>query len=123
VKKARFVRFTGISSFLAFEIPFLSDPAVINLFHQHFMRSFYTCRYQRRKNDSQVNSHFLLLGSTRIKVAHKHVGEIDPWCQFHQHFYERIFRTNIVSAAFTTYMQLEKDAEMMFVRKMRVLRW
>jgi hypothetical protein len=38
-------------------------------------------------------------------------------CQFHQHFNIRIFRTNIVSAAFTTYMQLEKAAEMTFIQK------
>jgi len=36
-------------------------------------------------------------------------------CQFHQHFYVQIFCTNIVSAAFTTYMQLEKAAKMTFV--------
>jgi len=28
----------------------------------------------------------MLLGSGQIKFVHKHVGEIDPRCQFHQHF-------------------------------------
>jgi hypothetical protein len=36
-------------------------------------------------------SHFALLGSTRVKAAHKHVGEIDPWCQFHQRFLRAFF--------------------------------
>jgi len=31
-----------------------------------------------------------------------------------------IIRTNIVSAAFTMYMQLEKAAKMMFVQKIRM---
>jgi len=40
-------------------------------------------------------------------------------CQFHQHFYVQIFRMNVFSAAFTTYMQQEKAAETAFVRKIR----
>jgi len=34
--------------------------------------------FQKRKNDSPVISHFALLGSTCIKAAPKHVGEIEP---------------------------------------------
>jgi len=26
------------------------------------------------------------------------------WCQFHQHFYIQIFRMNVVSAAFSSYV-------------------
>jgi len=35
-------------------------------------------RSQKRKKDSQVISHFVLLGSAYAKVAQKNVGEIDP---------------------------------------------
>jgi len=41
--------------------------------------SFYTHRSQKRKNDSEVISHFVFLGSTRVRAARKHIGEIDPW--------------------------------------------
>jgi len=27
-----------------------------------------------------------LLGATRVKAVRKYVGEIEPWCQYHQHF-------------------------------------
>ncbi len=64
--------------------------------------TFYThsCTYQKPKNDSEVIDHFALLGSTHIKAACKHVGEIDPRCQFHQHFISSILRTNLFSAVF-----------------------
>jgi len=42
--------------------------------HQRFTNSFYVRRSQKKQNDSQVMSHFALLGSTRVKAAHKHVG-------------------------------------------------
>jgi hypothetical protein len=29
---------------------------------------------------------FTILGSGLVKALHKHVGEIDPRCQFQQHF-------------------------------------
>ncbi len=32
------------------------------------------------------------------------IDEIDTRCQFHQRFYVRIFRTNVVSAAFSSYV-------------------
>jgi len=41
-------------------------------------RSFSAHRSQKHKNDSQVIDYFALLGSTRIKAALKHVGEINP---------------------------------------------
>ena len=47
-------------------------------FHQHFTSSFYTFRSQKRKKDSQLKQLFALLGSARIKAAHKHFDEIDP---------------------------------------------
>jgi len=31
----------------------------------------------------------------------------------------RVFRTNVISAAFSSYMYVEKSAKMMFVRKRR----
>jgi len=37
--------------------------------------------------------------------------------QFHQHFYVQIFCMNVISAAFTMYMQLEKAAETTLVQK------
>jgi len=37
-------------------------------FHQHYTRSFYTHRAQKCKNDSQVMSHFELLGSAIKKL-------------------------------------------------------
>jgi len=33
---------------------------------------------------------------------------LDSRCQFHQHFYARIFRMNAISAAFSSYMYVEK---------------
>jgi len=36
----------------------------------------------------------------------KNVAEIR--CQFHQHFYIQIFRTNVVLAVFSSYMYVEK---------------
>jgi len=57
------------------------------------------------------HTHFLCL------AAHsRHYFFIAVWCQFHQHFYLQIFRTDVISAAFTTYMQLEKAAKTTFVR-------
>jgi len=50
-------------------------------------------------------------GLVAVQIIHYTCGK------FHQHFYIQIFRTNVVSAAFTTYMQLEKAAETMFVQK------
>ena len=48
-------------------------------FHQSFTRNFYAFRSQKRKNDSQVICHFVLLGSTQVKAGHsKYVVEIDP---------------------------------------------
>jgi len=35
-------------------------------------------RSQKWENDSEVNGHFVLLGSMRLKAARKHFGEIDP---------------------------------------------
>ena len=47
-------------------------------FHQHFMCSFYACRSQKCKKDSQLKQLFALLGSVGVKAAYKHVDEIDP---------------------------------------------
>ncbi len=38
-------------------------------------------------------------------------------CQFHQRFCARVFRTNVVSAAFLVTCTVEKAAEMTFVQK------
>ena len=51
----------------------------------HFMSSFYARRSQKRKTDSQVKQLFALLGSASVKVARKHVGEIDSTCR-RRHF-------------------------------------
>ena len=47
-------------------------------FHQHFTRSFYARRSQKRKKDSQLKQLFVLAGSVGIKAVCKHVDEIDP---------------------------------------------
>ena len=46
--------------------------------HQHFTCSFYLRRSQKRKNNSQLKQFFALLGSAGVKIARKHVDEIDP---------------------------------------------
>jgi len=48
------------------------------------MYYFYAQGAQKRKKDSEVISLFTFLGSTTVKAKSKYVGEIDPWCQFHQ---------------------------------------
>ena len=48
-------------------------------FHQQFTSSFYACRSQKCKKDSQLKKLFALLGSACIKAALKHLDEIDPW--------------------------------------------
>jgi hypothetical protein len=55
-----------------------------------------------------------------MKNERKNVGEIDPWCQFHQHLYVQIFCTNVVSAAISSYMYVVKAAETTFVRKIHI---
>ena len=47
-------------------------------FHQHFTRSFYTHRSQKRKKNSQLKQLVALLGSASVKAACKHFDEIDP---------------------------------------------
>ena len=42
------------------------------------MRSFYACRSQKRKKDSQLKQLFAILGSAHLKAEHKHVDDIDP---------------------------------------------
>ena len=58
---------------------------------QHFTSSFYACRSQRRKKDSQLKQLFALAGSASINAAHKHVDEIDPKFQLYQHFTSSFF--------------------------------
>jgi len=56
-------------------------PETINIwcqFNQPFTHRFYAHRTQKCKNDSQVISHFALLGFTYVKAAHKRVGETNP---------------------------------------------
>jgi len=48
-------------------------------FHQDFMKSFYTRRSPKCKNNIQVISHFALFKSALVKAESKHVGEINPW--------------------------------------------
>ena len=38
------------------------------------------------KNTVKSSVFFTLLGSTSVKPDYKYVGEIEPRCQFHQHF-------------------------------------
>jgi hypothetical protein len=55
------------------------------------MSNFYVPISKKHKNDSQVVSHFTLLGSTHVKVAHAHNNKMDPWCQFYQHSMSNFF--------------------------------
>ena len=48
-------------------------------FHQHFMRSFYASRSQKRQKDSKLKQLFALSGSVGIKASNEHVGEIETW--------------------------------------------
>ena len=43
-----------------------------------FTSSFYACRPQKLKKDSQLMQLFALSGSALVKAACKHVDEIDP---------------------------------------------
>jgi len=43
-----------------------------------FMRSFYTCRSQKRKKTYDLAVFFALLGSTRIKDVHKTLMKLTP---------------------------------------------
>ena len=47
-------------------------------FHQHSTSSFYACRSQRRKKDSQVKLLFALLGSARVKAARRMLVKLTP---------------------------------------------
>ncbi len=49
-------------------------------FHQRFTCSF--CALGAQKHKKTLKSK--VLGSVYAKAAHKYVGEIDPWDQFHQ---------------------------------------
>ncbi len=84
--------------------------------------------YEQTLNDFLLMSFFIHQGVvlTRSSVPRNCLSNNYPRllsrCQFHQHFYVQIFCTNVVSAAFTMYMQLEKAAKMLrcyekFVRK------
>jgi len=70
-------------------------------FNQHFMRSFYTRRSQKHKNDSQVISLFALLGSVCTKALCKILMKLTPSVNF----------TNIIWAAslwfFTAFLYLQ----------------
>jgi len=48
--------------------------------HQHFRRSFYTLRSQKRIKDWKLDCLFAHLGYLYLKALRKHVKEIDPWC-------------------------------------------
>jgi len=47
-------------------------------FHQHFKCSFYACRSQKWKNTVKLSRFFKLLGSARIKAAHKMLMKLTP---------------------------------------------
>ncbi len=55
----------------------------------------------------------MLLGSSLLEAVHKHVGEIDPRCQFHQRFTSTFFVQKFVLSQNVT----RKKA---FIRKIRV---
>jgi hypothetical protein len=40
----------------------------------------------------------------RAKDVRENVGEIDPWCQFHQRFFACFFRTNVLFGSFSSYV-------------------
>ena len=58
---------------------------------------------QKVQKDSQLMQLFALLGSACMKTACKHVDEIDPWFQLHQHFTSRFFCSKVFCTAFSFY--------------------
>ncbi len=74
----------------------------------------YECRFS-----SFFQLHFGFEQTFIQKIVVFNVDEIDCRCQFHQHFYVRIFRTNVVSAAFSSYvLALAKNLYKKCARKM-----
>ena len=66
---------------MIFQVPQIGNRCTIarrSQFHQHFMHTFYARRSQKCKKESQVKQLFALTGSAHIKVARKHIGDIDP---------------------------------------------
>jgi hypothetical protein len=53
--------------------------------------------YHKSAKISQVISHFALLGSTPVKAACKHVGEIKPCGQFYQQLLKPVSRMALLS--------------------------
>ncbi len=81
-------------------------------FHQRFIHAFFVRKFERRaKNVDQIDSksRYQALLMTRT----------DNRCQFHQHLYVRIFRRNVVLAAFSSYdLALVKNSYEKCARKM-----
>jgi len=50
------------------------------------------------KRNWQLDWILTLLGATGVKAVHKYVGEIEPWCQFHQCFTGAFFVRKFVQS-------------------------
>jgi len=55
-----------------------TDVNFINILHTAFM----CADPQSVKIQSSCQYLFVILGTVHIKAARKHVGDIDPWCQY-----------------------------------------
>jgi hypothetical protein len=61
--------------------------------------------HKSTKRHQQLDCLFALLGSTCVKASLKHVGEINHFSQFHQHFtIEQLFCTNMLCTAFQCFL-------------------
>jgi len=59
------------------------EEEILGRFHQHFTRSFYAQKSQKRKKN-QLNRHclFVLLVSTRAKAVHEMLVKLTPGVNF-----------------------------------------
>ena len=54
------------------------------------MSSFYACRSQKHKKDSQIKQLFALSGPAQVKAVPKHVDEMDPISHFFQFYFSEL---------------------------------
>jgi hypothetical protein len=89
------------------------------------LRAAFACTVPKStKRHFRPDCLFALLGSACVKAACKHVGEIDPWRQFHQHFRSSVFANNHMHIKIQTQTasryQLQKT---LFLGKLLVKGW
>ncbi len=60
--------------------------------------------HQKNGGWADLRDHELCLNISKLKIMSDKKMNSGYRCQFHQHFYLRIFRTNVISAAFSSYV-------------------